>query len=112
MFICARGHAHSRSAWTENIADVWLTYTNIWETLQSVTTLMEWCESKFRLHHFCMLIKVPFIKIMASNAPQSSNSYFSSRSRQTKQEKKKLSGYHHVVPAELHSIYPQALFPA
>ena len=31
-YICARGHAYSHSTWVENIANIWLPYTNIWET--------------------------------------------------------------------------------
>ena len=32
MYICARDHAHSHSTWAENTANVWLPYTNMWET--------------------------------------------------------------------------------
>ena len=33
-YICARDHAHSHSVWAENIANVWLPYTNIWENFK------------------------------------------------------------------------------
>ena len=33
-FLCACGHAHSHSAWGENIANIWLPYTNIWENFE------------------------------------------------------------------------------
>ena len=33
-YICAHGHAHSCSVLAENIANVWLPYTNIWGNLK------------------------------------------------------------------------------
>ena len=36
--LCARDHAHSRSAWAENVANVWLPYTrHVGNTLGGIT---------------------------------------------------------------------------
>ena len=43
-YICAHGHTHSRNAWAENIANVWLPYTNMGK-LQSAITLIQRHES-------------------------------------------------------------------
>ena len=36
-FICVRSRAHSRNAWTENIANVWFPYTNMGKTLGGIS---------------------------------------------------------------------------
>ena len=54
-YMCARGHAYSRSAWAENIANAWLPYTNMENTLGGIS-LIRRCQSKIRNDHFSMLV--------------------------------------------------------